>query len=130
VCEGAMIYEMPFPVCCELYLSTIFGKLDGDTKMPEFGGIFVINNTILTCPTFKVDHYASKRYANTKKDPFFNKKFLRKLHKLLNHMEMFAADMLDERKRSHGVTIVSLILLPISVVFAQIVKFRWFCMRR
>jgi tetraacyldisaccharide 4'-kinase len=41
-------------------------------------------------------------------------------------MEMFAADMLSDRKRSLGVTIASIILLPTSCLFAQIVKFRRF----
>ncbi|MDR2432526.1 MAG: dihydrofolate reductase [Puniceicoccales bacterium] len=71
VCGGAMIYEMLFPACRELYLSTVFGKFDGDTKMLPFGDIFVINKTILTCSTFKVDHYVNKRYANIEKSPLF-----------------------------------------------------------
>ncbi|MDR1528397.1 MAG: dihydrofolate reductase [Puniceicoccales bacterium] len=69
VCGGAMIYEMLFPACRELYLSTVFGKFDGDTKMPPFGDTFVIDKTILTCPTFKVDHYVTRRHANIEKRP-------------------------------------------------------------
>jgi dihydrofolate reductase len=69
VCGGAMIYEMLFPACRELYLSTVFGKFDGDTKMPPFGDIFLIDKTILTCPTFKVDHYVTRRHANIEKSP-------------------------------------------------------------
>ncbi|MDR2778797.1 MAG: dihydrofolate reductase [Puniceicoccales bacterium] len=69
VCGGAMIYEMLFPACRELYLSTVFGQFDGDTRMPPFGEIFVIHKTILTCSTFKVDHYVARRYANIEKSP-------------------------------------------------------------
>jgi dihydrofolate reductase len=71
VCGGAMVYEMLFPACRELYLSTVFGKFDGDVKMLPFGDIFVINKTILTCSTFKVDHYVNRRYANIEKSPLF-----------------------------------------------------------
>jgi dihydrofolate reductase len=69
VCGGAMIYEMLFPACRELYLSPVFGEFGGDTKIPPFGDIFVMNATILTCPTFKVDHYVAKRHANIEKSP-------------------------------------------------------------
>jgi dihydrofolate reductase len=69
VCGGAMIYKMLFPACRELYLSTVFGKFEGDTKMPPFGDIFVINKTILTCTTFKVDHYVARQHANIEKSP-------------------------------------------------------------
>ncbi|MDR0742557.1 MAG: dihydrofolate reductase [Puniceicoccales bacterium] len=69
VCGGAIIYEVLFPACRELYLSTIFGEFDGDTKMPPFGDTFVISKTILTCPTFKVDHYVTRRHANIEKSP-------------------------------------------------------------
>jgi dihydrofolate reductase len=76
VCGGATIYELLFPACRELYLSTVGGEFVGDTKLPEFDTIFSKDGTILTCEAFVVDHYLNKRFlgkqhAGIEKNPVF-----------------------------------------------------------
>ncbi|MDR2603642.1 MAG: tetraacyldisaccharide 4'-kinase [Puniceicoccales bacterium] len=44
----------------------------------------------------------------------------------MNHVEIFATDVLYDRKKSLGITCVSLILLPLSFLFTLIVKTRHF----
>ena len=57
---------------------------------------------------------------------FFYKKLLRKAHKLLERVEIFATDVLYDRKRSLETVVASAILFPLSLLFLQIVKFRRF----
>ncbi|MDR2737447.1 MAG: dihydrofolate reductase [Puniceicoccales bacterium] len=60
ICGGAAVYEELLPACRELYLSVIFGKWHGDVKFPDFNGIFVKDETIFTCPSFRIEHYVHK----------------------------------------------------------------------
>jgi dihydrofolate reductase len=61
VCGGATIYKEFLPVCRELYLSIVNGEHVGDVKFPEFVSFFVKTKTILSCPSFKTEHYVNKQ---------------------------------------------------------------------
>jgi tetraacyldisaccharide 4'-kinase len=52
------------------------------------------------------------------------KKFLRRLHRVLEHTEIFATDILYDRKKSISTSVVAILLLPLSLLFEQIVKLR------
>jgi tetraacyldisaccharide 4'-kinase len=54
------------------------------------------------------------------------KKLLRKLHKVLEHVEIFATDVLYDRKKSVATVTVAVLLIPLSMLFEQIVKLRRF----
>jgi tetraacyldisaccharide 4'-kinase len=58
------------------------------------------------------------------------KKFLRKWHGFLDHMEVFVTDVLHDRKKTAGTKIVAAMLLPLSLLFLQIVKLRRFLYNR
>ncbi|MDR2778798.1 MAG: tetraacyldisaccharide 4'-kinase [Puniceicoccales bacterium] len=49
---------------------------------------------------------------------------MRKLYGLINHAEIFATDVLYDRKKSFGTACVAVILLPLSFLFVLIVKLR------
>ncbi|MDR1413863.1 MAG: dihydrofolate reductase [Puniceicoccales bacterium] len=64
VCGGSLIYGELLAACRELYLSIIFGEYAGDATFPEFNNLFAIDKVILSCPTFKVEHYVNRRFIH------------------------------------------------------------------
>jgi tetraacyldisaccharide 4'-kinase len=59
-----------------------------------------------------------------RKVKFFSKKFLRKIYKFFERVEIFATDVLYGRKRSLGTMVAGAALFPLSLLFLQIVKLR------
>src|SRR5271154_5827519 len=57
ICGGAEIYALALPLCSDLYLTLVRGKVDGDVTFPTFEELFRLEEVLVERPEFEVRHY-------------------------------------------------------------------------
>jgi len=66
VCGGAEIYQQLLPACCELYVSTIRGRHEGDRVFPEYESMFLKDRILLDTDKFYVTRFVNKLSTDPK----------------------------------------------------------------
>lgn len=63
ICGGAQVYVQALPLCSDLYLTLVKHTVEGDAFFPPFEDQFVLIETFVDTPEFRISHYRNRTLA-------------------------------------------------------------------